>query len=324
MNTIKTSPKDFFLHLGATIVLFVSAGAFINLAFSIINYAFPDQLAYGFSSSSIAWPVSMIIVLVPLLYVLEWLIGRDIKKAPEKMGIWIRRWRIYLTLFLAGATIVGDLISLINTYLSGEITARFVYKIIVIFVICGVIFAYYLMQRIEESVGTDSKKTTKLVLAYIGLVIALAGIVGGFIIVGSPATQRAIRFDEERRNDLVNIQYQITSYWQRMGKLPVSLKDLADPLSGAVIPSDPKTGESYEYISTSTRSFELCATFEKETKDLSGRGAYGGTSYSIDMSYYPIGEKDNAWNHGIGRTCFYRSIDPSRYPVIPAVPVKGL
>ena len=66
------------------------------------------------------------------LYLAEWFIVRDIAKVPEKADIWIRRWRIYLTLFLAVVLIGGDLIALINTYLNGEITARFIYKVIVI------------------------------------------------------------------------------------------------------------------------------------------------------------------------------------------------
>ena len=131
--TPKTTPKDFFLHLGAVVALYASAIALINLCFSIVNYYNPDALGPAISArASIAWPVSMLVVLIPVLYVLEWLIGRDLIRSPEKREIWIRRWRIYLTLFLAGATIVGDLIALINTYLNGEVTSRFIYKILIV------------------------------------------------------------------------------------------------------------------------------------------------------------------------------------------------
>ncbi len=119
MNQTKTTPKDFFLHLGATIALYISVGALVNLVYAIINNRFPDALAGYFYSNSIAWPISMLIVLVPILYVLEWLIKKDIDVTPEKKEIWVRRWRIYLTIFIGGAIMAGDLVALINTYLNG-------------------------------------------------------------------------------------------------------------------------------------------------------------------------------------------------------------
>ena len=179
MNTTKTTPKDFFLHLGATTALYASAIALINLAFSTVNYALPDALAGYFSVSSVVWPISTLIVLIPILYVLEWVIRRDIVKIPEKREVWIRRWRIYLTLFLTGATIAGDLIALINTYLNGEISARFIYKILIVLVISAVIFSYYILERMSDS-GRSRKFL--ILLAWVGIILTVAAIVAGFVV----------------------------------------------------------------------------------------------------------------------------------------------
>ncbi|MFA6295346.1 MAG: DUF5671 domain-containing protein [Candidatus Paceibacterota bacterium] len=318
MNTT-TTPKDFFLHLGATIALYAVAISLINLSFGIINYLVPDALASDFYASSVAWPISMLVVLVPLLYTLEWIINRDIRLIPEKATIFISRWRVYLTLFLAGATIVGDLIALINVYLSGEITMRFVWKILAILVICGIIFAYYLLQRTDVS-GKNSKICK--ILAWAGIVISVTAIIGGFIVAGSPWTRRALRFDQQRINDLSNIQYQMVSYWQKIGKLPTNLTDLNDPVYGTIVPSDPETKVSYEYrikpeSSKSPFTFELCAEFSLPTRDVSGRGDYyGGTMYASDIAYpqyYPILELGDLWKHEAGRQCFERSIDPVKH-----------
>lgn len=317
--TPRTTPKDFFLHLAATVALYAAAIALINLSFSIINYAVPDKLAGYFSSTSIAWPISMLVILVPLLYILEWLIVRDIGRMPEKRDLWVRRWRIYLTLFLAGATIIGDLIALINTYLSGELTSRFLYKILAILIICGVIFAYYLMQRIDSS---DISSGRRKLVGGIGIVIVLAAIIGGFVIVGSPATQRAYRFDSQRINDLSNIQWQIINNWQIKGKLPANLSELGDKLSGQIVPMDPETEQPYEYTIKSPTTFEICANFSRDSQDLKGRGefGYGGGGFGGVTSYpampYPDGNGDT-WKHGVGRTCFERTIDPERYPPTP-------
>ncbi len=312
----KTTPKDFFLHLGATIALYAAAVALINLSFSVINYLRPDALASYFYAGSIAWPISMLIVLIPTLYILELLLVRDIRRTPEKKDLWIRRWRIYLTLFLSGATIIGDVIVLINTYLSGEISSRFVYKVLALLVVCGLIFAYYLLARmITEEKGRAARKT----VAAIGLIAVIAAIVGGFVIVGSPGKQRALRFDNQRTSDLQNVQWQVINYWQRKEAMPANLADTSDSISGYVIPNDPETGQPYEYSVTGRTSFELCATFALPSQDTRGRGAYYGGGmggdYASDVPY--PGPSQDIWKHGVGRTCFKKTIDPDQFPPTP-------
>ena len=323
MNTnTRVSPKDFFLHLGTTIALYASTIAVIDLAFAALNRALPDALSNYFNASSIVWPISILIVLVPILYILEGLISRDIARTPEKRKIWIRKWRIYLTLFLTGVTIAVDIIVLINTYLNGEISSRFIWKVITVLIVSTVIFAYYLLDKNATFAANDlltgerpsmparSKKIWLRILSVSGIVLVLAGIVSGFIIVGSPNTQRAMKFDEQRVNDLSNIQYQIINYWQRTGKLPLSLQALNDPISNFNIPVDPETAKPYEYYGVKINNpnmFSLCATF------------IGSSSVQASNSpTYPVYEALNSdWSHPAGYNCFSRTIDPTKYPVMP-------
>lgn len=324
MNTTKTTPKDFFFHLSATVVLYASVIALINLAVSVINYFFPDKMAGYFYANSIAWPVSMLVVLVPLLYVLEYFILLDIRRFPEKADLWIRRWRIYLTLFLTGAVIVGDLITFINVYLNGEISIRFVYKVLAVVVIAGLVFAYYLLSKISPELNQKIVKT-RIILAWVGIVIVLGTIVAGLLVVGSPSKQRNLKFDDQRLGDLSNIQWQIVSYWQNKSILPRSLYDLDDPISGFEVPVDPETEEDYGYrvLSSSVDntgkeelSFELCANFALPTPDNENRGGYASGYYSPTMSYDIYGNRggDN-WDHDAGSVCFTRTIDKDKYPI---------
>ena len=313
------SPKDFFLHLGATVALYASAIAIINLAFEIMNRLLPDTLSNYWSSSSIAWPISMLVVLVPILYTLENLINRDIRKIAEKKDIWIRRWRIYLTLFLSGVTIAVDVITLINTYLNGEISSRFIWKVIIILIISAVIFAYYILAKnvagdpsVESITGVKSKKLWQRILAIVGIVVTLSAIIAGFMIVGSPNTQRSLRFDSQRVNDLSNIQWQIVTYWQRAGNMPDSLYDLRDPISSLQIPLDPETGKQYEYVSMNKDplSFGLCATFDL---------ASNFKNNAVSSQTQPIKAMNNdgldyGWEHPAGYYCFEKKIDPKLYP----------
>ena len=316
---MKTTPKDFFLHFGAAVALYAAAGTLINLWFTIINYYFPDALAGYFYGNAVAWPISMLVVLVPILYLLEWLINRDIVRMPEKKDLAIRKWRVYLTLFLAIVLVAGDLIALIYTYLNGEITARFAYKILAILLISGTIGKYYFFSLYENFKWS---KLARKVNPWFGLILVLAAIVIGFIAVGSPATQRALRFDSQRVSDLENIQSQVVNYWQTKGKLPTKLTDLNDALSYFKLPADPETKQSYEYTTkTGGISFELCATFGRPSRDDAGKGTYyGGTGIAypmMDMSYPYPGGLDNNWTHEQGRACFSRTIDPDKYPISP-------
>jgi len=321
----KTTPKDFFIQFGATVALYVAAGALINLALSIIDYLNPDALAGYFSPSSIAWPISMLVVLVPILYVLEWLVNRDATRTPEKRDIWIRKWRIYLTLFLAVALIGGDLIALINIYLNGEITGRFIWKVLAILIVAGCIGKYYFFSIVSESGSGFFSRHARMIRrgnAWFGIIMVVAAIIGGFLIVGSPAKQRSIRFDEQRVNDLTTIQYQVINYWQAKQKLPTALTDLNDPISNFTVPTDPETKVAYEYVTTSSKpAFELCATFDLASQDTSGQGAYN-SGVTVPMPYpASVGIISDSWAHVAGHICFDRTIDPQKYPSLTPKPV---
>jgi len=310
---MKTTPKDFFLHLGATVTLYTVIGALISLSFSIINYYFPDVLAGSFYANSVAWPISLLVVLVPTLYVIEWYIEKDIKSNQDKKELWVRRWRIFVTMFLTVALIVGDLITLINTYLNGEISARFVYKVLVILVISASVLMYYFFSLNEDMKWSKCSKNT---IPWFGILISLIAIITGFVIVGSPTKQRNIRFDNQRIGDLQNIQWQVVGYWQQKNKLPGNLDALIDPISGTSIPNDPETKLPYKYTVTNNNSFKICASFALPVQNTDGRGEYYGSSrYDIAMSYPSFGVDEN-WKHEAGETCFDRKIDPEKYPQI--------
>lgn len=304
MNTSRTTPKDFFLHLAATVFLYTAVIALIDLAFAVINRLSPDALQTYYGVSDVAWPISILLVLVPVTYILEWLINRDIGRMPEKKDIWIRRWRIYLTLFLTGVTIVIDLIALINTYLNGEVTSRFIYKVIIVLVVSAVVFAYYILAK-NNAPGRS--RLQRRILMWVGVALVLAAIIAGFLIVGSPSTQRALRFDEERIADLSNIQNGITNYWQRTGKLPATLAALTDPLMNyRYTTADPESGQPYQYTVKDARTFELCVTFDTFSSGTSASGAYT----------QPMVVDEN-WKHDAGYSCFDRTIDPALYPPYP-------
>src|SRR3989338_6978233 len=120
MDKPKVTPKDFFLWAGAMVALYGSVISFITLLFQYINHAYPDPLTYYYVepySGSMRFAMASLIVLVPLTIVLMRFIRNDIARDTVKAELWVRRWALVLTVFVAGATVIGDLIALVNGFL---------------------------------------------------------------------------------------------------------------------------------------------------------------------------------------------------------------
>lgn len=302
INTdVKTTPKDFFLNLGSIVTLYISTISFISLVYVIINYFFPDLLTYYYDGGrdTIRWTVSCLVVLFPLYIFLTKLINKDIAVFPAKKNLWIKKWSVYLTLFLTGATVAVDLIILLNFFLGGEITTRFILKVIAVLLTALYVFLVYLHDLKRTDYGKDN---WVVFTTGVGTLLILGAIITGFFIVGSPSSERDRRFDDQRVNDLSTIQsYLVNTYWTNTGTLPENLSELNDPVSSFMVPVDPETGMPYEYRVTGTNSFELCAEFSLPSREIAEKARFE----SIDQSF----------PHDAGQTCFERIIDPRLYPV---------
>ena len=311
MNTPKVTPKDFFLWAGAMIALYSSVFAFIALLFQYINYAYPDPLTSYYIdpfSSGIRFAMASLIVMVPVSILLMRVIRKDIEAVPGKAELWIRRWALVLTIFIAGFAVVGDLIMLINYFLGGDLTTRFVLKVFVLLLVAAAVFMHFLADLRGYWVRFPSRAQ---MVGWAAGALVILSIIAGFFIMGSPSQVRLYRFDSEKVNNLENIQWQIISYWQQKQSLPASLAELEDPISGWIIPQDPQGG-AYRYEKKGNLQFELCADFNAETRK-------GMDGQSVPAR--PYGSMDSNWQHGEGETCFDRTIDPERYP---PYPTKGL
>ncbi|TSC68461.1 MAG: Uncharacterized protein G01um101456_642 [Parcubacteria group bacterium Gr01-1014_56] len=296
---------------GAMVTLYGSIISFINLLFGYINYVFPDVL-YGYYGNPYDnglsyWMAAFIILSVAAVGLLRY-IHTTIAHDPSRADIWVRRWALYLTLFIAGLTILGDLITLLNAFLAGEdLTTRFLLKVLVVLLVAGGVFMHFLADL--RGYWAAKPARANAVTVAVGLVGIIA-IVSGFFIIGTPWDARVARLDNQRVSDLESLQGQILSFYQNKQALPNTLTQLEDPTLYYNIPVDPETGAAYEYTKTADLGFELCATFKAE-----GRSMNYGRSIStpVPVGYGVKGTADN-WQHGIGRTCFVRSVDPDFFP----------
>ena len=315
----KVGPKDFFMWVGAMIALYVSIFSLLALFFDYIDIAYPDALNSYVDpySGGIRYAIASLTVLFPVFLMLMHFIRRDVARDHAKKNLWIRRWILVLTIFIAAITVVVDLITLINTFLGGELTTHFILKVLVVLLVMGAALLHFLADF--WGYWDINPRYAQSVAGAVGFLV-IATILSGFFIIGTPGQVRLYRFDDGKVTDLQNIQYQIISYYQSQGVLPAALSDLNDTLGGYSVPLDAQNGVAYSYATTSVLSFKLCATFNAITQS--------NSPTETAMAYPTVPEggvgRDlaaSSWFHRAGSVCFPRTIDPKRYPINPVSPI---
>lgn len=147
--------REAFMYLVLFSTLYVSAYHLGSLLFDIINLTFPDPAEAsaqraGYVRQSMRWSLSSLVVAFPVFVYVSRLLNRDISADPIKRHSKVRRWLTYVTLFIAAGVLIGDVISLVYNLLGGELTTRFLLKVLVVGFIAGSIFWYYLTDLRRE------------------------------------------------------------------------------------------------------------------------------------------------------------------------------
>ena len=145
----KTEPKDIFTHLLAIAALYSSAVSFLVFMFQYVNHLIPDQIDTHYYSQesdldSMRWAIAMLIIFFPTFFLTTRFLNKTYLASPSKQNLRIRKWLLYFTLFVAALTLLGDLVALIYAFLNGDLTLRFILKVIAVLFVAGSIFYYYL------------------------------------------------------------------------------------------------------------------------------------------------------------------------------------
>jgi len=159
----------------------------------------------------------------------------------------------------------------------------------------------------------------RAVIGAVATVAVVALVIAGLFAVGSPATARKFKADQERRNRLSQIHFVLAGHVREVGSLPRSLAEVDDEVlrqsgSGFDTRKDPATGEFFEFRRLTERRYEVCADFETSSDD----------DRSQEFGPYP-GDLE----HQAGRTCFERRITdqdvdsaPGFFPGVGAEPIR--
>lgn len=156
--TAYLSAREAFIYLVLFSTLYVSAFNLGNLLFALINRALPDpsidpMAALEATREAIRWAISLLVVTFPVFSFVAWRTDRAVRADPTRRLSAVRRWLTYLTLFVASGFLIGDMTSVVYNFLSGEITVRFMLKVLTVAVIAGSVLWYLVRGLREEEVA---------------------------------------------------------------------------------------------------------------------------------------------------------------------------
>jgi len=299
----RASTVDTILSLFSFILLGTVIFSLGALWFAVINYYFPDSLDntrysyYRHFSDTIHYAISALIISYPLYYLSVKIWFKRFREEENKKESRLTKWVTYLVLLAVSITIVGDLITIVYTFLQGEISTRFFLKALVVLFIAGLTLGFYYLERKKVQYHQDISRRTFQSFGYALTTFVTIGIVLGFLASGSPATERMRTFDEKRADDLYQIANCIQNYANQYQSLPASLSELSNMNGGYCNLVDPEKNTPYEYkiISNLTPirnnlmegKVQLCANFALDT-----------TREKQGVSY-----KQKWYTHRAGRDC---------------------
>lgn len=291
--------RDAFLHLTAFAALYSSAIAGVSLLFDYVHRWFPDPafeatgLAAAQSLQGVRWSLAVLLIAFPVYLLTSRFLMKEIRAQAEKSWSGIRRWLTYLTLFVASIALGSDFVTLVFYFLEGGLSARFLLKVGAVALVAGMIFLYYL-RSVRMPATTLARSRMHLAFGGAASALAVATLVWGLVLAGSPAAERLRKLDERRVEDLQAIESAVERIClgregatgeERELKRPVpgTLREIVADAPGRR-PSlvDPASGRNYEYTVTGESTYRLCAIFD-QARDV---------------------PEDARWNHGVGRRCF--------------------
>jgi hypothetical protein len=148
------SAREAFLYLTLFTTLYLAAYHLGSLLFRLIEQAWPDPADAEYVvmnlAASIRWSTASVIIAFPVFLFIARHLGKELARSPAKRLSAIRRWLTYLTLFVAAVVLIADMTTLVNNVLGGELTLRFLLKVLVAAVIAGTVFGYYLWDLRKE------------------------------------------------------------------------------------------------------------------------------------------------------------------------------
>ena len=103
----------------------------------------PSEGRYGLAGGALRWPIAALIVFTPLFLFLNRKVAAMAQNDAGRRRSLVRKWFASITLMVAVLVFLGDGIYVVYALLSGELTARFAAKAVLVAGVAALVLAYY-------------------------------------------------------------------------------------------------------------------------------------------------------------------------------------
>ncbi|MGQ0680500.1 MAG: DUF5671 domain-containing protein [Actinomycetota bacterium] len=136
-------PKDLFLLVLTTVALYASTIGMVEVIHGLADRWFPGPPGSDQGTGLLRVGVSIVIVVFPIFLYLNGLVRRKIRSGEIDGAGRIRGIFAYFGLFVIVVTVLIVLIVMVNVFLNGDLTPRFLIKSGGLLILVGLAFRYY-------------------------------------------------------------------------------------------------------------------------------------------------------------------------------------
>ena len=291
--------KFTFLYLLSLVSLAFFAVSVGIILFQLINKNITDIVeSYNtrYSIEALRFALSAMIVSAPVYLVSVWQINKSLFSGVLSKDSAIRKWLTYFIVLVTSLIMIGETIGVINNFLNGELTLKFILKSATVLIIAGAIFYYYLRDIKREEVENKKDGLIKIYF-YATVIISVIIFIAGIFFVESPMEARARRFDNEVVNRLSMIENAVQQYYTEENKLPESLEMVKEEVD--YITEDdlrnPVTKKIFELKILDAKKYELCTEFQRS--NINDSDPYESKDYFASN-----------WEHDAGYQCIEKKV----------------
>jgi hypothetical protein len=300
MGTVKNNSAKFaFFYILSLIALVFIAIATGMVIFQIINRQILDiinEYSGSYSDEQMRFAISALVIATPVFYITARQIYKNLFSGELDEDAGVRKWLTYLIILVAIVVMIGWLIAILNGFLGGELTTKFVLKAMTAVVIAGIIFSFYFYDLKRDKIANRKDKVIRLYF-FASLAIIMAVLIMAVFNVDSPQVSRNKKIDNQIINNFSQIDSALYTYYRDQGKMAASLDDLQTEYN-YLLPENfqnPVDKSRFVYKVTGEFGYELCTTFLYSNKDSNATGYayYGLTSWLHEAGYQCLGQKLN-------------------------------
>ena len=286
----------FFYMLSLVALVFMSLATGM-IVFQIINKHIVDvlnQYRGRFSPDQLKFAISALIISAPIFYFTTRQIFKNLFSGTLDRDSQIRKWLTYFILLVSSVVMTGWFIAVVNSFLDGELTHKFILKALTAVGIAAIIFSFYLYDIKRDKVAGVKNNVIRTYF-YGSLIIVIAIFGASLFVIESPKETRDRKMDNAVLLKLNRLDSSIRSYYIENEKLPVDFEELKVEFSHLDNEDfeDSVTGAKFKYTVKEAKIYEFCASFRTSNKDASDvyKNLYG-----------------KEWEHDTGHQCFEKKI----------------